>query len=209
MFNREKWEEITSHLEKGEYEIALKKAEENLKNFPTDLIAYLLLLQAQHRVGDFKACENTYLASQKKLFMYNGVNQTPLVLEYCEAMLDLQGTIPTYIQQAWRSAQDCLDNVMRSNPPERSYVICIRAFEAALALNEPLFGGNEAELIKDYINSGLSWHPKSSVLLELKQKYNQQSETTPFTDNLLTRQAIGEVLLPLIRGLVNKNNGIY
>ncbi len=42
---------------KGEYEIALKKAEKNLENFPNDLIAYLLLLQAQHRIGDFKACE--------------------------------------------------------------------------------------------------------------------------------------------------------
>jgi len=65
MFNRDKWEEITSHLEKGEYEIALKKAEKNLENFPNDLIAFLLLLQAQHRVGVFKACEKTYLASQK------------------------------------------------------------------------------------------------------------------------------------------------
>lgn len=141
--------------------------------------------------------------------MYNSVNQTPLVLEYCQAMLDLQGTIPIYIQHAWRGAQDCLYSVMLSNPPERSYIICIRALEAALALNEPLFGGNEIELIKDYINSGLSWHPKSPVLLELKQKYNQQSGTTLSKENLLARQAIGEVLLPLIRGLVNKNNGIY
>ena len=172
IFHENTWEEIHALLKQGKYEEAEQKAKKFHEEFPTSMMPDLLLLEAQHRKGDFSACSQTFSNTKRSdLAFFSELNRTPLVLEYSEAMLDLQNTIPGLIQTAWMGAHECLDKVMRSNPPERSYVICVRAFEAALALGKPLFGGNEEALIKDYIKSGLSWHPESKTLLELKSKY--------------------------------------
>jgi hypothetical protein len=172
IFHENTWDEIHALLRQGKYEEAEQEAKKFQKEFPTSMMPDLLLLEAQHRKGDFSACSETFRNTKRSdLAFFSELNRTPLVLEYSEAMLDLQNTIPGLIQTAWMGAHECLDKVMRPNPPERSYVICIRAFEAALALGKPLFGGNEEALIKDYIKSGLSWHPESKTLLELKSKY--------------------------------------
>lgn len=170
VFCKEQWEEVNILLKAGKYAEAEKKTLEFKSKYMDSLIEFdLLLLEAQHRKGDFYACAETYKNTDRlSLAFFSEINKTPLVLEYCEAMLDLQGTIPGYIQLAWKGAHDCLDGVMKSNPPERSYIICIRAFQAALDINQPLFGGNEEALIKDYIKSGLSWYPESKTLLEMQ-----------------------------------------
>ena len=167
------WDEIHALLKLGKYEEAEMKARKFHEDFPSSMMPDLLLLEAQHRKGDFSACSQTFSNTKRSdLAFFSELNRTPLVLEYSESMLDLQNTIPGLIQTAWMGAHECLDKVMRSNPPERSYIICVRAFEAALALGKPLFGGDEEALIKDYIKSGLSWHPESKTLLELKSKYD-------------------------------------
>ena len=174
VFCKEQWEEVNILLKAGKYDEAEKKTLEFKNKYMDSLIEFdLLLLEAQHRKGDFYACAETYKNTNRpSLAFFSAVNKTPLVLEYCEAMLDLQGTIPMYIQLAWKGAHDCLDKVMRSNPPERSYIICIRAFKAALGINQPLFGGNEEALIKDYIKSGLNWYPESKTLLEMQSRHH-------------------------------------
>ena len=174
VFCKEQWKEVNILLKAGKYDEAEKQTLEFKNKYMDSLIEFdLLLLEAQHRKGDFFACSKTYNNTNRlSLAFFSAINKTPLVLEYCEAMLDLQGTIPMWIQLAWKGAHDCLNEVMRTNPPERSYVICIRAFESALTIKRPLFGGNEEALIKDYIKSGLSWYPESKTLLEMKSKYN-------------------------------------
>ena len=173
LFCKEQWDEVNVLLRNGQYEEAEKKTREFKGKYMDSLLMFdLLLLEAQHRKGDFNACSETYKNTNRpSLAFFSAKDKTPLVLEYCEAMLDLQGTIPMWIQTAWKGAHDCLNNVMRSNPPERSYVICIRAFIAAVDIGQPLFGGNEEALIKDYIKSGLSWYPESKTLLKLKSDY--------------------------------------
>ena len=172
LFCNKQWDEVVILLKKGEYDEAEKKAYEYKETFMSSLMMFdLLLLEAQHRKGDFNACSETYQnTNRRSLMFYSAINKTPFVLEYCEAMLDLQGTIPMWIQAAWKGAHDCLNEVMQSNPPERAYVICIRAFKAALDIGKPLFGGNEEVLIKDYIKAGLSWHPESKILLAMKSE---------------------------------------
>lgn len=173
LFCKEQWDEVNVLLKKGEYDAAEKKTYEFKEKYMDSIIMFdLLLLEAQHRKGDFNACSETYdNTNRSSLAFFSAKNKTPLVLEYCEAMLDLQGTIPSWIQLAWKGAHDCLNSVMRSNPPERSYVICIKAFKAALDIGQPLFGGNEEALIKDYIKSGLSWYPESKTLLKIKSEF--------------------------------------
>ncbi len=174
LFCKKEWDEVNILLENGDYNEAEKKTLEFKEKYMDSLMMFdLLLLEAQHRKGDFNACSETYQNTNRpSLAFFSAKDKTPLVLEYCEAMLDLQGTIPGWIQLAWKGAHECLDNVMRANPPERSYVICIRAFKAALDIGRPLFGGNEEALIQDYIKSGLSRYPESKTLLELKSEFN-------------------------------------
>lgn len=178
LFCKEQWDEVNALLKNGKYGDAEKKPYEFKEKYMDSLIMFdLLLLEAQHRKGDFSACVKTYKATNRpSLAFFTAKNKTPLVLEYCEAMLDLQGTVPMRIQLAWRGAHDCLNGVMRSNPPERSYVICIRAFKAALDINEPLFGGKEEDLIKEYIQSGLSRYSESKTLLGLKAEFENAFE---------------------------------
>ena len=176
VFCKDQWEEVNLLLKSGKYDEAEKKTLEFKEMYMSSLIEFdLLLLEAQHRKGDFNACSETYEKTNRtSLAFFSAINKTPLVLEYCEAMLDLQGTIPVWIQMAWKGAYECLNKVMRSNPPERAYLICIRAFKAAIAIEKPLFGGNEEALIKDYINLGLSRYPKSKTLLKMKSETEQK-----------------------------------
>ena len=174
LLNRKDWDEANVCLREGDYEAAEKKAKEWLERNSYDIMPYLILLEAQHRKGDFMACSKTYRESRDKTVFFDEIQKSPLVLEYCEAMRDLQSNYPAMIQTAWMGAHDCLNKIMRSRPPERAYVICIRAFEAALASGKPLFGGNEDALIKDYIKSGLSWYPESKTLLAMQAAANKE-----------------------------------
>lgn len=171
LFHEDTWDEIHALLVKGAYDVAEMKAKKFKEDFSSAIMADLLLLEAQHRKGDFKACQETYNQTKRlDLAFFDAENKTPLVLEFCEAMLDLQSNVPVLVQAAWQGGQECIEKVMPRKAPERAFVIRAKAVKAAIDMGRPLFGGDEKSLLEEYIESGLARYPHSAILLKMKSE---------------------------------------
>lgn len=170
LFHVDTWDEIQTLLVKGAYDAAEMKAKKFKEDFSSAIMADLLLLEAQHRKGDINACRETYgNTNRMELVFYSAEQKTPLVLEYSEALLDLSD-LPMDIQIAYMGASECINKVMRANPPERAYIIGAKALKAAIDMEKPLFGGNEKSMIQACIKAGLNRYPQSPSLLKMKKE---------------------------------------